>query len=73
MTLNYNDIFILKILYYYFMYTCALPACMSCTNYICAWYMQRPEESIRSPRTGVTDICETPCWHLESNLGLTEE
>lgn len=29
---------------------------------ICAWYLQKPEEGIRSPRAGVTGGGEPPMW-----------
>lgn len=31
----------------------------------------RPEEGIRDPWTGVTDVC-VPCWHWDMNLGPLE-
>lgn len=48
------------------MYEC-LPTCISLHS-VCAWpYTQRPEESIRSPGTGVADECESlhACWKIK--------
>lgn len=46
-------------------------------QHIPAWYSKKPEESVRSLRTGVTDGCEMPCecWtpnpcSLEGQSGL---
>lgn len=40
-----------------------LPACMY-LYHVPAWCLWRPEKGIRSPRTGVTDSCESlyGCW-----------
>lgn len=38
-----------------------LPACLP-VHYICVWYSQRSEESVRSPSTEVTDSYEPHCW-----------
>ena len=38
-----------------------------------AQYLQRSEEGIRFPGTGVTDGCEPLCGCRESNLGSLEE
>ena len=43
--------------YFYFMCVGVLPAC----------------EDVRSPGTGVTDICELPCGFWELNSGPLEE
>lgn len=34
--------------------------------YMDAWFIQRPEEGVKSPRTGVADGCKLPCecWGL---------
>lgn len=42
-----------------------------CTMWV--WYLQRPEDSIRSPGTGVTDSCKLPCEYWESNPCLLVE
>lgn len=49
-----------------------LPPCMS-VHHTCALCSMRPEESIRSLRTGVTDGCELPRERWEPNLGFLEE
>ena len=36
-------------------------------------YVQRPEDCIRYPGTGVTDDCELPCGCQELNSGPVEE
>jgi hypothetical protein len=41
-------------------------------NFMNAQYTQRPEEGIRSPRTGVTDGYETLCECKVSNLSPLE-
>ena len=43
------------------------------TNHIRAWCLQRSEEGVGSPRTGVIDGCEPPCRCQELNSGLLEE
>lgn len=42
-----------------------LSACVP-TYHVCAWYPQRPEEGVGSPRPGVRGGCEPPrgCWEL---------
>lgn len=35
-----------------------------------AWCPWRPEESVRSPETGVTDDCEPPVWVLGMKSGF---
>lgn len=40
---------------------------------MCMQCLQRPEEGIIVPGTGVTDGCEQPCESWELNLGLLEE
>lgn len=35
--------------------------------------LQKPEEGLESPGTGVTDGCEAPCGGLELNMGHLEE
>lgn len=41
--------------------------------YLHAWCTWKPEEGARSPKTGVTDECQSPsgCW--KSNPGVLEE
>ena len=46
-----------------------LLACLS-VYHMHAWSLQKPEEGIRTPGTGVTDGCETPCGCWEFHLGL---
>jgi hypothetical protein len=54
----------LKFIYFYFLH-------MS-VYLVCTWYLQRPEEGIRSLSAGVTDSCEPPgCW--DSNPGSLHE
>lgn len=40
---------------------------------LCTWCLQRPEESIRSPGTGVAEGWESPCGGWESNSRLLQE
>lgn len=48
-------------------YVCeCLPACA----HVCP---QRPESSIRSASTAVTDKCDPPCWCSKLNLGSQQE
>lgn len=35
--------------------------------------LQKPEEGLESPGTGVTDGCEAPCGGLELHMGHLEE
>lgn len=46
-----------------------LPACMH-VYHVCAWYLQRPEEGVRSPGTEVIDSCKPPCGCWELSLGV---
>jgi hypothetical protein len=39
--------------------------------HMCAWYLERPTEGIRSPETEVTDGSELPCVCL--NWGSLQE
>lgn len=41
--------------------------------HMCAWYLGRSQEGVRSAGTGMTDGCEPPdrCWEL--NLGPQEQ
>lgn len=43
--------------------------CMCVCTVVHAWCPQKPEESIRSPETGVTNGCEPPCRFRNSNMG----
>jgi hypothetical protein len=47
----------IKVLKFYFMYVCYLPACMS-IHHMCVQCLQRPEEDVRSLRTVAADSCE---------------
>lgn len=47
-------------LLFYFLCIGVLPAYMF-IYHICAWCLQRPEESIRAPQTVITDLCEPQC------------
>lgn len=58
-----NGAFYLK-----FIYTSILPACVY-TYHVHCWCPQRSEESVRSPRLGVTGDCELIHWCWDSNLG----
>jgi hypothetical protein len=40
-----------------------------CVCHMCALCLWKPEESIRSPGTGVIDSCELPDGSWESNPG----
>lgn len=42
-----------------------LPLCL-CVYLVCAWSLQRPEEPIGSPQTGVTDNLWAIVWVLEA-------
>jgi hypothetical protein len=58
--------------FYYFIcvggcFSC-LYVCMYCT---CGWCLERPEEEIGSPGTGVTDGCEPP-WALRVETRSSE-
>lgn len=37
--------------------------------YISAWYLQKPEDGIRSPGIGVSGGCKAPCGYRDSNPG----
>lgn len=37
------------------------------------WYLQRPEEDIRPPKTGIKDVCKTPHGYWELNPGPLQE
>ena len=54
------------------MHMSVLPACES-VNCVSAWCLWKPEESIRSSATGVTDGCESPCRCWELNPNPSEE
>ena len=60
---------LLRLIYFYFMHTGVLPACMS-VRHMHALRLKRPEEGIGSPRT--TYGCELPCGFWEWNLGPLE-
>lgn len=53
--------------YYFCVYSCFACKCM------CMQCLPRPEEGVRSLKTGVADSCEPPCGCLGSNLGPLEE
>jgi hypothetical protein len=40
---------------------------------VCMQFLQRSEEGVTSPGTGVTDVCKPPCGCWELNLGPLEE
>lgn len=42
------------------MYIDVLPECFY-VSLVCVWSLQRPEEGVGSPRTGVTDGCDVSC------------
>lgn len=42
-------------------------------THVCAGCLQRPEDGIRFPATGITDSCELPDMCLVSDPGLLEE
>ena len=44
----------------YFKYVSVLPACIS-VQHVHAWCLQRPEEGVGSPRSGVNDSCKLLC------------
>ena len=46
------DLFVL------FLYVCLYVCTCTCVGHICVWCLQRSEEGVRSPGTGVTDGCE---------------
>ena len=48
-----------------------LPGCLS-MHHLCARCSWRPEEGVRSPRSGVTNGCEAPCGCRELNSCLLE-
>jgi hypothetical protein len=37
------------------------------------WYLEMSEEGIKSPITGVIDVCEPSCVYEEWNMGPWEE
>lgn len=46
-----------------------LPICIC----MCITYMWTPEQSVRSPESGVIHSCELPCWCRELNPGSLKE
>lgn len=42
-------------------------------HHMCALNPQKPEESVRSPRTRVADSCESPCGCWKPNQGSLQE
>lgn len=64
------------ILFFFSLLVCYLCAWVFCLHVIfvtCVLCPRRPEDSVRSPVTGVTDSCEPPCgcWE-EQGMFLTE-
>lgn len=55
----------------YVMCMVVLLVCFS-VFHLCAWYLQRPEEGVESPRTRLTDACELSCMYWKLNLGHLE-
>lgn len=49
-----------------------LPACMH-VHHVHAWYLQRSEEGIGSPRTRVTDGCEPLSEFKKLNPGSLQD
>lgn len=47
-------------------YICILPTCMW-VQPVFDWCLWRIQEEFKFPRTGVTDVCETPCSSWEFN------
>jgi hypothetical protein len=41
--------------------------------YMHAWWLQRPEEGVQSPETGVVGSCNLPCGCWEPNPGPLKE
>lgn len=60
-----------KKIYFYYVYRCfALCVSLYC---VLAWCPQKPEEGVRSPRTGIIDSSALNCWTASSLLlGLFE-
>jgi hypothetical protein len=53
-------------LFGYYMYMGVLPACVS-VRYVYTWCLQRSEEGVRSPETGVSCKSLCGCWELSSS------
>lgn len=62
----------LDVLIWFFMCMYALSVCVY-GYYICVWSLQRSEEGIGAPGTGVTNDCELPCECWKLNLGPSQE
>lgn len=60
-------------IFHHFMCMCVLPACMSEHSVVCAQCHQQKEGGTGSPRTGITDCCESLCGDCQSNLGTLKE
>ena len=62
---------LLFLLKYLLIFMCmnVLPTCVD-VHHVCTWYLQKSEESTRSPGTGVTDSWDLPQWLWGSNLVL---
>lgn len=65
------SILIFSFIYLMYMSVC-LPACVY-VYHACAWYLPRPEEGIRSHRTGVRSGFEPPCECWRQDLGSLQE
>ena len=50
------------------MFMTLLLSCMY-IHHVHTWCLQKPEQTIRGPQTGVIDGCELPYGCLEPNLG----
>lgn len=62
----------LKSVLFYFVYRSDLPMHMF-VHHVCAWYLRKPEDDIRSPGIGVTDSLWAVIWCQDSNLGPPED
>lgn len=49
-----------------------LSTCM-CMYHVYAWFLQKAEEGLRTPGTGVTHVCVLPHGYLDLNMGLLQE
>lgn len=54
------------------MYISIFPACMY-GHHLCVWCLQRLENSVGFPGTGVTANCESSCGCWQRNLALLQE
>lgn len=58
------------------MFILVLCLCLStymCMYHVCAWFLQKAEEGLRTPGTRVTHVCVLPHGYLELKLGLLQE